>query len=78
MTKKAPLYISYAGHALLDTSLLNKGSAFSDEERIRFNLTGLLPPLIETIEEQVERAYAQFSVYKIASTNMFTCAVYKT
>lgn len=63
MTTKSPLYISFAGHALLDTSLLNKGSAFSEDERIRFNLTGLLPPLIETIEEQVERAYSQFSSF---------------
>ena len=63
MTAKNPLYISFAGHALIDTSLLNKGSAFSEEERVRFNLTGLLPPLIETIEEQVERAYSQFSSF---------------
>ena len=62
-TKKSPLYIPYAGHSLLDTSLLNKGSAFSVEERKAFNLTGLLPPLIETIDEQVDRAYQQFSAY---------------
>ncbi|MGB1297026.1 MAG: NAD-dependent malic enzyme [Psychrobium sp.] len=61
--KKSPLYIPYAGHALLDTSLLNKGSAFSEKEREAFNLSGLLPPLIETIEEQVERAYGQFSSF---------------
>jgi len=63
MTTKTPLYISFAGHALIDTSLLNKGSAFSEDERVRFNLTGLLPPLIETIEEQVDRAYSQFSAF---------------
>lgn len=61
--KKSPLYIPYSGHALLDTSLLNKGSAFSEKEREAFNLSGLLPPLIETIEEQVERAYGQFSSF---------------
>ena len=61
--KKLPLYTRYAGNTLLDTSLLNKGSAFNEEERKTFNLTGLLPPLIETIEEQVERAYQQFSAY---------------
>jgi malate dehydrogenase (oxaloacetate-decarboxylating) len=64
--KKSPLYIPYAGHALLDTSLLNKGSAFSVTERNAFNLTGLLPPLIETIEEQVERSYSQYSSKKTA------------
>jgi len=61
--KKLPLYTYYAGNALLETSLLNKGSAFNEEERKTFNLTGLLPPLIETIEEQVERSYQQFTAY---------------
>lgn len=60
---KSPLYIPYSGHALIDTSLLNKGSAFSKQERETFNLSGLLPPLIETIEEQVDRAYGQFSAF---------------
>jgi len=60
---KPPLYIPYSGHGLLDTSLLNKGSAFSLHEREMFNLSGLLPPLIESIEEQVERAYSQFSSF---------------
>lgn len=60
---KPPLYIPYSGHGLLDTSLLNKGSAFSLKEREMFNLSGLLPPLIESIEEQVERGYSQFSSF---------------
>ena len=54
---KKPLYISYAGPTLLETPLLNKGSAFTKEERGSFNLMGLLPPRYETIDEQVERAY---------------------
>jgi len=56
-----PLYISYAGPALLETPLLNKGSAFSESERRTFNLLGLLPTRYETIEEQLERCYAQYS-----------------
>lgn len=59
----SPLYIPHAGPALLETPLLNKGSAFSEEERQSFNLTGLLPPAYETIEEQVERAYQQYSSF---------------
>jgi malate dehydrogenase (oxaloacetate-decarboxylating) len=59
--KKSPLYISYSGPSLLETPLLNKGSAFSEQERVNFNLTGLLPPRYETIDEQVERAYRQYS-----------------
>lgn len=55
-----PLYTPYSGPALLTTPLLNKGSAFSQEERASFNLTGLLPPSYETIEEQVERCYQQY------------------
>ena len=57
---KRPLYIQYAGPALLSTPLLNKGSAFSAEERSSFNLEGLLPENTETIQEQVERAYQQY------------------
>ena len=59
MINKRPLYIPFAGPALLETPLLNKGSAFSSEERDSFNLTGLLPHNIETIEEQSSRAYLQ-------------------
>lgn len=61
---KRPLYIPYAGPSLLETPLLNKGSAFSEEERSHFNLTGLLPPRFETIDEQVERAYMQYRSFQ--------------
>ncbi|MDK9740088.1 NAD-dependent malic enzyme [Vibrio sp. D404a] len=57
---KRPLYIPYSGPALLSTPLLNKGSAFTAEERSSFNLEGLLPENTETIQEQVERAYKQY------------------
>lgn len=55
-----PLYLPYAGPSLLEMPLLNKGSAFTLEERIAFNLIGLLPQNVETIEEQAERAYRQY------------------
>ncbi|MGR5558489.1 NAD-dependent malic enzyme [Vibrio fortis] len=57
---KRPLYIPYSGPALLSTPLLNKGSAFTAEERSSFNLEGLLPENTETIQEQVGRAYKQY------------------
>ena len=60
MSTLKPVYISYAGPSLLETPLLNKGSAFSAEERHAFNLIGLLPPAYETIDEQVERCYRQY------------------
>ena len=46
-TNKHPLYIPYAGYTLLELPLLNKGSAFTQEERSHFNLHGLVPHVIE-------------------------------
>ncbi|MBO9470801.1 NAD-dependent malic enzyme [Endozoicomonas sp. G2_2] len=57
---KRPLYIPYAGPTLLEMPLLNKGNAFDADERVAFNLVGLLPQNVETIDEQVERAYQQY------------------
>ena len=63
MTPSKPIYLSYAGPSLLETPLLNKGSAFSGRERLNFNLIGLLPPRYENIEEQVKRAYMQYKSF---------------
>ena len=63
MPFQRPLYIPFAGPALLETPLLNKGSAFPQDERDSFNLTGLLPHNIESIEEQSNRAHQQLSSY---------------
>src|SRR6202046_3647006 len=48
------------GADLLDTPTLNKGTAFTEEERAEFALQGLLPPHIETLDEQAVRAYEAF------------------
>ena len=63
MPNERPLYIPFAGPILLEMPLLNKGSAFTSDERDSFNLTGLLPYNIETIEEQSLRAYHQLSSF---------------
>jgi len=52
------------GKALLKIPQLNKGTAFSQEERKVFRLSGKLPSRIETLEEQVKRTYEQFCSYK--------------
>lgn len=52
------------GARLLSAPLWNKGTAFTAEERSRFGLHGLLPPYVETLEEQVERAYKAYLVYE--------------
>lgn len=58
------LYIPHSGPSLLETPLLNKGSAFTARERELFNLNGLVPPRYESIEEQVDRAYMQYSSFE--------------
>lgn len=49
------------GSALLENTQFNKGSAFPTKERDAFKLHGLLPPNIQTLDEQVRRAYEQYS-----------------
>ncbi|WP_069948906.1 NAD-dependent malic enzyme [Microbulbifer aggregans] len=61
---KRPLYIPHAGPSLLEMPLLNKGSAFTRKERLEFNLVGLLPNNVESIEEQTRRAYHQYQQCK--------------
>ena len=45
---------------LLNRQALNKGTAFTEEERKEFGLQGLLPPQVETLDEQVVRAYEAY------------------
>jgi malate dehydrogenase (oxaloacetate-decarboxylating) len=52
--------ISARGFDVLHTPAINKGTAFTREERHALGLTGLLPPAVLTIEQQAERAYELF------------------
>ncbi len=55
------IHTGLSGRLLLEHSLLNKNTAFSMEERSELELHGLLPPKIESLEEQCHRAYKAFS-----------------
>ena len=48
------------GYELLNDPLLNKGTAFTNEERDAFELHGLLPPNVATLDEQVARRMQAF------------------
>jgi|JI10StandDraft_1071094.scaffolds.fasta_scaffold58069_3 malate dehydrogenase (oxaloacetate-decarboxylating) len=63
-THKEYLETSIAGKHLLTTPQLNKGTAFTAEERDEFGLTGKLPMHIESLEEQVNRVYLQYTSYE--------------
>src|SRR5271166_5662021 len=54
-TAETALEVSLSGLDLINNPRLNKGTAFSDHERDVFDLHGLLPPHIGTLDEQVGR-----------------------
>lgn len=54
----------HQGTALLSTPYLNKGTAFTKDERKEFELEGLLPAAVNTLDDQAERAYDQFRARK--------------
>ncbi len=54
---------SICGKPLLTTPQLNKGTAFTHDERHTFGLLGKLPNRVETLDDQVKRAYLQYASY---------------
>ncbi|HKU76248.1 MAG TPA: NAD-dependent malic enzyme [Pyrinomonadaceae bacterium] len=57
---EAPIETGLTGQLLLDSPLLNKGSAFSQDERREFGLLGLLPLHSSTVEEQLARTFENY------------------
>lgn len=64
LSTSGPQEVALTGSALLRNPYLNKGSAFNDEERDEFDLNGLLPKRVNTLQEQVTRAYDQYKTHK--------------
>jgi malate dehydrogenase (oxaloacetate-decarboxylating) len=62
--KEAWIETSLTGKPLLTTPQLNKATAFTEEERHVFGLKGKLPVQVETLQEQVMRAYLQYQAYQ--------------
>jgi len=55
-----PQPLTLRGTALLEDPALNKGTAFTLDERVALGLDGLLPPVVETLEQQSRRCYMAF------------------
>lgn len=60
LTEDGTITTTLSGRELLAEPMLNKGVAFTPEERRELKLEGLLPPTVLTIGEQVRRVYEQF------------------
>lgn len=58
------LAVSIRGINLLRLPATNKGTAFTDQERIDLDLDGLLPPSVTTLDQQVDRLYFSYCVQK--------------
>ena len=56
--------VALRGGPLLTSPRWNKGTAFSEEERKAFGLTGRLPFRINTLDDQCARAYDQFQAHE--------------
>ena len=68
-----------SGKSILTIPQLNKGTAFSKEERHELGLLGKLPPCIESLDAQVQRAYLQYSDYtKPIHKNIFLNVLHNT
>ncbi|WP_434813826.1 NAD-dependent malic enzyme [Bacillus halotolerans] len=61
VTNEGDIQTTLRGLEVLSVPFLNKGVAFTNEERKALGLNGFLPPKVLTIDEQAKRAYEQFS-----------------
>ncbi|KAK9333459.1 malate dehydrogenase [Lipomyces starkeyi] len=61
LSVKGPIDCPYEGKEMLNLPQFNRGTAFTAEERDLFNLVGNLPAALQTLQNQVDRAYDQYS-----------------
>lgn len=59
-TSELVTMVTLSGQMLLDYPLLNKGTAFTEEERVDLGLRGLLPAHVSTMQEQLKRRYDSY------------------
>ncbi len=59
--KQKYLEVYSRGIEILRLTALNKGTAFTEKERIELGFEGLLPPVVVTLEDQVTRLYTGFT-----------------
>ncbi|WP_311408214.1 malolactic enzyme [Liquorilactobacillus uvarum] len=60
LTNKGDFLMNEKAQQILNNPFLNKGTAFTEAERQQFGLVGLLPPHIQTIDDQSKQTYAQY------------------
>lgn len=73
------LTTSLKGETLLNNPRLNKGTAFTTDERTELALTGLLPPVVETIEQQAVRVWQQLNTLaNIEQKNIYLMELFNT
>ena len=66
-------------HDILNNPFLNKGTAFTLEERKKLGLIGLLPPYVQTIEEQAAQTYEQLQTkVNVVEKRLFLMEIFNT
>ena len=60
LTNKGDFLMNEKAQQILNNPFLNKGTAFTEAERQQFGLAGLLPPHVQTIDDQAKQTYAQY------------------
>ncbi len=78
-TGQKKLLTNVTGKTILESSKLNKGTAFTTEERATFGLLGKLPHQYESLEQQANRHYKQFCLFQTdLERNIFLSALHNT